>query len=79
MRPGKPQTQGRIKTVENARCREGPHGRRQVLITDGERTVRTVLTRMLQADGYRVVEAERGEKCLFLSMAKPIDAFLIDL
>ena len=50
-----------------------------MLITDGDRTVKTVLTRMLQADGYRVVEAERGEECLFLSMAKPIDAFLIDL
>lgn len=50
-----------------------------MFITDDDSSVRTVLTRMLQADGYRVVEAERGEKCLFLSMAKPIDAFLIDL
>jgi len=50
-----------------------------VLITDDDRTVRTVLAKMLQADGYRVVEAERGEKCLFLCMERHIDAFLIDL
>lgn len=50
-----------------------------VLITDDDRTVRSVLAKMLQADGYRVIEAERGEKCLFLSMEKHIDAFLIDL
>ncbi len=59
--------------------RRSPGYEKTVLITDDDRTVRTVLTRMLQADGYRVVEAERGEKCLFLSMEKPIDAFLIDL
>lgn len=56
-----------------------PGYEKTVLITDDDRTVRTVLARMLKADGYRVVEAERGEKCLFLCMERPIDAFLIDL
>jgi adenylate cyclase len=56
-----------------------PGYEKTVLITDDDRTVRTVLARMLQADGYRVIEAERGEKCLFVSMEKQIDAFLIDL
>jgi adenylate cyclase len=56
-----------------------PGYEKTVLITDDDRTVRSVLSKMLQTDGYRVVEAERGEKCLFLSMERLIDAFLIDL
>jgi adenylate cyclase len=56
-----------------------PGHEKTVLITDDDRTVRTVLARILQADGYRVLEAERGEKCLFLSKERQIDAFLIDL
>ncbi len=56
-----------------------PGYEKTVLITDDDRTVRAVLSKMLQTDGYRVVEAERGEKCLFLSMERQIDAFLIDL
>ncbi len=56
-----------------------PGYEKTVLITDDDRTVRSVLSKILQTDGYRVVEAERGEKCLFLSMERQIDAFLIDL
>ncbi len=56
-----------------------PGHEKVVLVTDDDRTVRTVISKMLQADGYRVLEAERGEKCLFLSMEKHIDAFLVDL
>lgn len=56
-----------------------PGYEKTVLITDDDRTVRTVLARMLQADGYRVVEAEHGEKCLCLLMEKQVDAFLVDV
>lgn len=56
-----------------------PGYEKTVLITDDDRTVRTVLAKMLRADGYRVLEAERGEKCLLLCVERHIDAFLIDL
>ncbi|MGH8595563.1 MAG: response regulator, partial [Gammaproteobacteria bacterium] len=56
-----------------------PGYEKTVLVTDDDRTVRTVIARMLRADGYRVVEAEQGEKCLLVSMEKHIDAFLVDL
>ena len=52
---------------------------RTVLVTDDDRTVRTVLSRMLQADGYRVLEADRAERCLLHCMEKQVDAFLLDL
>lgn len=56
-----------------------PGHHKTVLITDDDRTVRTVLSNMLRADGYRVVEAECGDESLSLSIEKYIDAFLIDL
>ena len=58
------------------------HGRdaaKTILVADDDRTVRAVLTRILEADGFKVMQAERGEKCLFLSMEKSIDGFLVDL
>jgi PleD family two-component response regulator len=48
-------------------------------VADDDRTVRAVLTRILEAEGFKVLPVERGEKCLFLSMEKPIDRFLTDL
>jgi len=50
-----------------------------VLVADDDATTRTVLSRMLENSGYRVITADRGEKCLFLAMEKKIDAFLVDI
>jgi adenylate cyclase len=50
-----------------------------VLVADDDATTRTVLSRMLENAGYRVITADRGEKCLFLAMEKKIDAFLVDI
>jgi len=58
------------------------HGRdagKTILVADDDRTVRAVLTQILEADGFKVIQAERGEKCLFLSMEKAIDGFLVDM
>lgn len=56
------------------------HGEtKTILIADDDLNTRTTIAALLEADGYHVVLAERGEKCLFLSMEKSIDAFLIDL
>ena len=52
---------------------------RTVLIVDDDRVTRSVLEKMLAEDGYKVEQADHGEKCLFLSLQKSIDAFLIDL
>lgn len=50
-----------------------------VLVADDDATTRAVLSKMLEFSGYRVITADRGEKCLFLALEKKIDAFLIDI
>ena len=50
-----------------------------ILVCDDERTVRTVLAGILRSMGFRVLEAERGEKCLFMALDNEIDGFLIDV
>lgn len=50
-----------------------------VLVADDDTTTRTVLAKMLENAGYRVLTADRGEKCLFLALEKDIDAFLVDI
>ena len=52
---------------------------RTVLIVDDDRVTRSVLEKMLVEDGYKVELADHGEKCLFLSLQKRIDAFLLDV
>lgn len=52
---------------------------RRVLVVDDDRITRSVLEKMLQDDGYSVEQADHGEKCLFLSLQKRIDAFLLDV
>ncbi|MGR8946851.1 MAG: response regulator [Gammaproteobacteria bacterium] len=56
------------------------HGEaKTILVADDDQHSRDTISRLLAAEGYHVVQAERGEKCLFLSMEKSIDGFLIDL
>ncbi|MEX2353575.1 MAG: adenylate/guanylate cyclase domain-containing protein [Gammaproteobacteria bacterium] len=50
-----------------------------VLVADDDATTRTVLSKILENAGYRVLTADRGEKCLFLALEKKIDAFLVDI
>ncbi len=50
-----------------------------VVIADDDRTIRTVLAKVLDTNGYRVELADRGEKCLFLALERDVDAFLIDM
>jgi class 3 adenylate cyclase len=38
-----------------------------------------LLAKVLDGDEFRVELADRGEKCLFLALEKPVDAFLIDI
>ncbi|MBT7953098.1 MAG: response regulator [Gammaproteobacteria bacterium] len=50
-----------------------------ILIAEDDRTTRTVMKKVLENDGYNVIEGDRGEKSLFLALEKDIDAFLIDI
>lgn len=50
---------------------------RTVLVVDADRTARTVIANLLRPEGYRVLEAERADKALFLALEKSVDAFLI--
>jgi adenylate cyclase len=50
-----------------------------VLVADDDSTTRSVLAKILEKDGYKVLLADRGEKTLFLALEKNIDAFLIDI
>ena len=56
------------------------HGEaKTILVADNDPSTRASISALLESEGYHVVQAERGEKCLFLSMEKSIDGFLIDL
>ncbi|MDX1519694.1 MAG: adenylate/guanylate cyclase domain-containing response regulator [Gammaproteobacteria bacterium] len=50
-----------------------------ILLADDDRTTRMVLAKMLEEEGYRVDQADRGEKCLFMALEKTYDAFLVDV
>ena len=53
--------------------------KKTVVVADDDRTIRTLLAKMLDTEDFRVEQADRGEKCLFLALEKPVDAFLIDV
>ncbi len=50
---------------------------RTVLVVDPDRTARAVIVNLLRQEGYRILEAERADKALFLALEKSIDAFLL--
>ena len=50
-----------------------------VLIADDDSTTRAVLAKILEKNGFKVLQADRGEKCLFIALEKDIDAFIIDI
>jgi len=53
--------------------------KKTIVIADDDRTVRTLLAKILDTNDFRVELADRGEKCLFLALEKHVDAFLIDV
>ena len=50
-----------------------------ILIAEDDRTTRLVMKKVLENEGYNVIEGDRGEKSLFLALEKDVDAFLIDI
>jgi chemosensory pili system protein ChpA (sensor histidine kinase/response regulator) len=53
--------------------------KRKVLLADDEVTVRHMLSRVLQAEGYEVLLAANGEEAIRLLGAAPPDLVLLDL
>ncbi|MDA0182055.1 response regulator [Solirubrobacter phytolaccae] len=58
-----------------------PHAAGTVLMVEDEETVRTVVERLLSAEGYRVLVASSGEEALELAAAEPgpIDLLVSDV
>ena len=52
---------------------------RTILIVDDNASVREVLQRMLEPEGYEVILAESGEQAIALAGALQIEAFLLDI
>ena len=50
-----------------------------IIICDDEANIRTVVCEHLEKHGYRVLEAENGEKAIALASANSIQAILLDL
>lgn len=67
----------RLDRVSAADSTLGTGQGRTVLVVDPDRTARTVIVNLLRPEGYRVLEAERADKALFLALEKSIDAFLL--
>ncbi|XWX05606.1 response regulator transcription factor (plasmid) [Aggregatilineales bacterium SYSU G02658] len=51
----------------------------QVLIVEDERTIREVVRRYLEVDGFNVHEAEDGQQALHILTAKAIDLIILDI
>ena len=52
---------------------------RQILVVDDERSVRNILDFSLDAEGYRVIQAEDGEEALKLAGENPPDLIIMDV
>jgi DNA-binding response OmpR family regulator len=50
-----------------------------VLIVEDERTIRDVVRRYLETDGYTVHEAEDGQQALYLLTTKAMDLIILDV
>lgn len=50
----------------------------RILIVDDENTIRLILRRILQKDGYQVIEANSGEQCLEICQKQLADMVLLD-
>ncbi len=52
---------------------------KHILLADDDRTTRNVIAKILEDEGYRVDQADRGEKCLFMALEKNYHAFFVDI
>lgn len=50
----------------------------KILIVDDEKTIRLILRRVMQKDGYEVIEANNGEECLEICQKQLADIVLLD-
>lgn len=50
-----------------------------ILIIDDEAPIRSLLARILEAQGYCVAEASDGQKGIYLLQAQPVDLIITDI
>ncbi len=50
----------------------------RILIVDDEKTIRLILRRILEKDGYQVIEANNGEECLEICQKQLANMILMD-
>src|SRR3954469_10577190 len=53
--------------------------KRTILIADDEPAARTFLQKLLEPEGYDIVQAESGEQAIALSQSLRLDAFILDI
>lgn len=53
--------------------------RSRVVVADDDRTVRSVIARILEAKGYQAIAVDGGDACLKAAEENNIDAFVVDL
>jgi DNA-binding response OmpR family regulator len=67
-----------MKAVHSVR-KKAPVRRSNLLLVDDEASVREMVGRVLQSEGYRVFLAGGGQEALQIAAANPIDLVLLDL
>jgi DNA-binding response OmpR family regulator len=68
----------RVLTGDDAAAAKAPQ-RQRVLVVDDDRTVRLMVRRLLEKDGFEVVEGETGNDAIELALREQPDLLLIDL
>ncbi|MBU1125596.1 MAG: response regulator [Candidatus Omnitrophica bacterium] len=80
---GIPQIADRIVKIVNAKERlfQEPSSRKEklILLVDDEAAIRMVLRKFLESKGYKVQEAENGEKAVEIAQAQKFSAVLLDM
>jgi CheY-like chemotaxis protein len=73
----------RIVKIVNAKERifrePSPQKEKQILIVDDEEGVRLILHKFLETKGYKILEAESGEKAIELAQAQQFSVVLLDI
>jgi signal transduction histidine kinase/CheY-like chemotaxis protein len=56
-----------------------PNSRGTIIVCDDEASIRAIVTEHLEGQGYRILEADNGERAIALASTNSIQAILLDL
>jgi CheY-like chemotaxis protein len=76
-----PEIQGEVHTPDPMQSPSGAHASEVVLIVEDEESVRTMMARTLELEGYRILEASDGQEALELveGRKEAVDLIITDL